>query len=110
MQQDFPFAPTGAAQIAVASSVVIAVTAVAQQLTIPTPSSNGATMRLANVGTQVVHWLYGNLTVAATGAAMGVPLLPNTTETFAIPAGFTQLSVIAAAGGSSLYVTLGDGA
>ncbi|CAB4188172.1 hypothetical protein UFOVP1165_65, partial [uncultured Caudovirales phage] len=63
-----------------------------------------------NTGTQTIHWLYGNVAVTTTGAAMGVPMLANTVETFTVPAGITQLSVIAAAVGSSLYVTVGDGA
>lgn len=109
MQQQYPFQPSGAGQITVASSTTIAVTASAQQVTIPVVSSNGMTMRLANIGTQTVFWLYGNLAVTASGTAMGVPVLANTVETFTVPAGITQLSVIAAAVGSSLYVTVGDG-
>lgn len=106
MQQNYPFQPRGAAALSATQNTAnIAVTAAAQQIPLPLVPAEGGTMRLVNSGNQVIFWLYGNLAVTT---ANGVPMLPNTVETFSTPPG-TQLSVIAAATGSTLYVTIGDG-
>lgn len=109
MQPQGAFLPRGATQITVASTATLAVTASAQQVTIPTVGTDGGSIRIMNSGTQVVFFLYGNLAVTTSGAAMGVPLLPNTVETFGVGPNVTQLSAIAAATGSTLYITAGDG-
>jgi len=102
MQQQYPFQPSATA----ATTLNIAVTAANQTFTIPAPASNGGTIRLANVGSQVVFWAYGTVTSAV---ATSTPLLPNTAEVFTLPGGVTRLSVIAAATGSTLYATIGEG-
>lgn len=109
MQQNFPFAPTGTEQSVAASTIALAVTASAQQLALPLKSSHSATVRLVNVGSQVVFVLFGNLTVTTSGTALGMPLLPGSVEVFSLPPSVTQLSAIAAATGSTLYVTCGEG-
>lgn len=102
MQQNYPFQPRGG----VASTTNVAVTASSQQLTLPTPSNNGGSIMLTNVGTQTVFVSYGSVTASV---STSMPLLANAIYTFTLPPGVTQLSAIAASTGSTLYATLGDG-
>lgn len=102
MQQQYPFQPiTGAA-----TTLNIAVTAANQAFTLPSPPANGCTVRLVNVGSQTVFWAYGGATAAV---ATSTPILPNTVEAFSLPGGVTAIGVIAAATGSTLYATIGEG-
>lgn len=109
MQQNYPFQPRGANQISAVSTNSGAVTASATQITLPQTAAEGGTMRLVNSGPNTVFFLYGNVAVTASGTAMGVPLLPNSAESFSLPGNVTQISVIAATTGNTLYVTMGDG-
>ncbi|MGG2046765.1 hypothetical protein [Burkholderia gladioli] len=101
------FQPRGAAGATPNSTTNLAVTTAVQQLTLPAVPAEGATLRLVCSGTQTVFWSYGvssGLTVSN-----GVPLLANTVEPFFVPGGATQISLIAAATGSTVYATIGDG-
>lgn len=102
MQQNYPFQPKATA----ATTLNIAVTASNQTFTLPTAPNNGGTMRLVNSGTQTIFWAYGTVT---SSVSTSTPLLPNTVETFTLPGGVTELSVIAGATGSTLYATVGEG-
>lgn len=102
MQQQYPFQPVAGA----ATTLSIAVTASNQTFTIPVAPTNGGTMRLINTGSQTIFWAYGTVTSAV---ATSTPMLPDTVETFSLPGGVTTLSVIAAATGSTLYCTIGEG-
>lgn len=115
MQQTFPFQPRGAnpSGTAPAAQVSIAVTASQQDLSLvalvgATGPQGECTMRVANVGTDVIAWCYG---AGKTGLTLsnGVPMLPNTIETFQLPAGVTTLGIIGAATNSTLRVVVGDG-
>jgi len=107
MQQDFPFQPRGATGTTPTANASLAVTASVQQITIPTVSNDGGTMRIVVSGTQEIAWSYG----VSSGLSLsnGVSMLANTVESFAIPGGITQLSVVAAATGSTIRVHVGDG-
>ena len=107
MQQNYPFQPRGAVGTTPAGQTSIAVTAAVQQLTLPPVPAEGGSMRLVNAGTQTIYWSYG--VSASLSTSNGVPMLPNTVETFSVPGGTTQLSVIAGATGSTLIATVGDG-
>lgn len=100
---DFPFQPVPGAS----NTTNAAVTASSAQLTLPTPMANGPqTIMLTNIGTQTVFWAFGSVTASLTTS---MPLLAGTTQSFTLPDGVTQISVIAANTGSILYATLGTG-
>jgi len=103
MQQNFPFQVAATA----ANTSNIAVTASNQTFTLsPTVGSDGGTVRLANIGTQTVFVAMGTVTSTTTTS---MPVLANSIETFSLPGGVNTLSVIAAATGSTLYATIGQG-
>lgn len=102
MQQNYPFQPAGG----VSSTTNIAVTASSQQLTLPSIGADGGSLVLTNIGTQTVFIAYGSVTASV---STSMPLLPNSSQVISIPGGVSQLSVIAAATGSTLYATAGQG-
>lgn len=89
------FTPFGA-------TVNLAVTGTAQSLTVP---GNPSTLRVANVGAQVIFVRLDGVTATL---AAGLPILPNTVETFD-SRGASSISAIAGGTGSTLYVTPGAG-
>lgn len=109
MQFPFPFQPRASNQNPPAGTTQQAVTASSAPMNLPatTPYETETTALFSNIGTQWVYWCYG--TQAGLTTANGVPLGPNTQQTFTIPAVVSTISVIAAATGSSLSVTVGDG-
>lgn len=105
-----PFLPvTGAS-----TSTNAAVTASSAQITLPTAIATGPSgtgnpwqLRLCNVGTQTVFWAWGSVTASV---STSTPIPPNWVEVYSCPEGVSQISVIAAATGSTLYCTAGFGA
>jgi hypothetical protein len=94
------FEPTGL-------TVNEAVTGSVETLSIPARlSDRDGAIRVANVGTQTVF-----ITLDGTAATTdnGIPLIANTVECFAMPAGKLDIKHIAATTGSTLYVTPGRG-
>ena len=102
MQQQYPFQPNGGA----ASTTNGSVTAASTQITLPAVGSDGGTLLLTNIGTQTVFIAYGAVTASLTTS---MPILANSAQTISIPGNVSQLSVIAAATGSTLYATVGGG-
>lgn len=102
MQQSYPFQPAGGAT----STTNAAVTASSAQFTLPPIGSDGGSLLLTVVGTQTVFVAYGNVTASVTTS---MPLIANSAQTISIPPGITQLSVIAAGTGSTIYATGGIG-
>lgn len=89
------------------STLNLAVTAASQSITVPTPrNGNGMTMRIVNSGTQTVFY---NINGAA-AVATSIPILPNTVETFWLPPDAITVRFIAAATGSTVYLTIGESA
>lgn len=86
----------------------VAVTTAIQQITLPNaPYPSETIARFVVSGTQAVSWVYGaDFVLTATN---GCIQLGNTVEVFGIPAGVTQVSVIATATGSTLFICPGDG-
>lgn len=87
----------------------IAVTAAAQTQTLNSPIGTFA-IRFCNIGTQTVFVLLreaGNVTDAT--ATNAVPIPAGQTEIFTAVVGTVNFSVIAAATGSTLYTTIGEG-
>lgn len=102
-QQVFPFQPAATA----ANTSNIVVTTVNQTFTLsPSVGADGGTIRLANIGTQIVFVVMGTVNSSVTTS---MPMLPNSVETFSMPGGLFTLSVIAPATGSTLYCTIGIG-
>lgn len=99
MQQQYPFLPRAGG-----NTLNVAVLTTAANVPALSIQAEGGSVRLANVGTQTV---FVNFSGAATVAA-GMPILANTIEVFTI-APNTTISTIAAATGSTLYATVGDG-
>ena len=103
MQQNYPFQfPPGAS-----TTTNVAVTATSQTLTLPNVPMEGASLRLVVVGTQNVFVAYGSVTSSASTSMI---ILANSSEMFSIPGGVSQISVIAANTGSTIYATVGYGA
>lgn len=103
MQADFPFQPVNGA----ANTVSQAVTATSAQIALTgNIPADGGTLLLTNIGTQTVFVAYGTTTASVTTS---MPLLANTAQTISAHPRGQNLSVIAAATGSTLYVTFGSG-
>ena len=90
-----------------ANTVQLAVTAVSQPF--PALPAGGVLeyneLRVVNIGTQTV---FLNLRGATAALATDMPILPNSVENFAVGEGYS-VSAIAAAVGSTLYITWGEG-
>lgn len=87
----------------------IAVTATAQTHTFNAPVGTFA-VRFCNVGTQMIFLLprkAGDTTAATVTNAIPIPA--GQTEVYTFGPGTTSVSVIAAATGSTLYTTVGEG-
>lgn len=69
-------------------------------------SDRDGSVRIANIGTQTVFITLDGTNVTTSN---GIPLIANTAESFAMPAGKTDIKHIAGASGSTLYVTPGRG-
>jgi len=91
-----PFSPIG-------DTTNIAVTATAQDMTLPS-EARGDSLMLTNIGTQTVFVDF----VGTATAATGVPILAGSQVVFGNTRK-TTASVIAGAAGSTLYATRGDG-
>lgn len=87
----------------------IVVTATAQPLTLNYQIGTNA-MRVCNIGTQTVFVFVNDATSAKTATVTtAMPIPAGNTEVFTLGNGATNLSVIAAGVGSTLYVTQGEG-
>lgn len=100
MREIFSFQPLSGGN----ATASLAVGTSAANVPLPGLPSDGASVRLVNSGTQVV---FLNFTGAASSST-SMPMLPNTVETFSLPPTAT-ISAIAAATGSTLYATVGEG-
>lgn len=107
MQQNYPFQPRGGQGTTPTTQATLAITTAVQQLTLPQIPSDGCSMIVSVDGASNVAWSYG----VSSGLTInnGVFMFGNTKETFTIPAGVTQLSVIGASAVGTLRVNIGDG-
>ncbi len=98
-----PFWPKG-------STVNVAVTTSTQRVAITGPAIGTQSVRVANVGTDVIFITLGTVTTNA-ALATSMPLLPNSAETFNVQNDITHVAVIGVTGGvSTMYVTTGESA
>lgn len=86
----------------------IAVTATAQTVTFNV-SMGVFAVRFCNIGTQTVFLLVGETTQTTATVNNAIPLPAGQTEIFTFSQGTLTFSVIAAATGSTLYTTVGEG-
>jgi hypothetical protein len=92
-------------------TVTLAVTSTSDRVAKTVPPQNGGAsheVRIANTGTAVAFIAFGNSAVAATVAA-GIPILPNTVESFEIAASATHVAAITSSGTATIHVTSGFG-
>lgn len=89
-----------------AATQSLAVTAASQPISLNFLLGTRA-VRLSNVGTQTVFIKFG--TGAAATTTDDMPLQAGNTELFTIGNDITTITVIAAATGSTLYSTIGEG-
>lgn len=86
-----------------------AVTGVAAAVTLPA-NFGGKTVRIMNLGTQTIFVRLVSASGGAATVASSMPVLANTVETFFAANDVLTVSAIAAAAGSTMYVTVGDSA
>jgi len=104
----FPFQPRGANANPPTAQASGAVGTAVSQINLPNAPYDGeTTARFVVDGTQPIAWAYGSQ--AGLTYANGVSMLANSAETFMIPMGVSQISVIALAAGSTLRIIPGDG-
>lgn len=102
MQSQYPFRQ-------VEGTVTQVVTATSAAVT-PTRAGMGTqTVRITNVGTQVIFVTFADTAAVAT-VATGMPILPNSVEVFYLKRETTSIAAIAAGAGSTMYVTTGESA
>ena len=101
--------PFGPKPIAGANTVNLAVTGTSGSVDIGSMKGQGKqSVRVVNSGTQVVFLDFSNGAGAATLTA-DMPMLANSSEVFLLPSDITHVNAIAAAVGSTLYITIGEG-
>lgn len=90
------------------ATVSLAVASVSDRVSF-TSRHNGSTVRLTNVGDDLVWVKFGRSDVVANDN--DIPMLGNTVEVFAVPDGATHCAALSSAspGSNTLYVTPGDG-
>jgi len=87
------------------NAVSIAATSAVQVLSINTKAIWGS-IRICVAGTQEIAWAYGSV---GASISKSVHMLPNTVEVFALPPNTSQISIVASATGSTVYLNTGNG-
>ena len=91
------------------NTVSAATTASSQALQINATPIGNRTIRIANVGNQTIFVSFGLSTVTAS-TATSTPIQAGSVETFFIRNETSHVAHIAGSTGSSIYVTIGEGA
>lgn len=106
MQQQFPFQPRGASGTTPSAQTAQAIAATVSTFSITVPA-DGCTALIAVDGAANIAWSYG----ASSGLTMnnGVFMFANSKESFTMPGGTTQMSIIGASAAGTFRVILGDG-
>ena len=89
-------------------TVNITTTAASQNLAFPARNGTNA-VRIVNLGTDPSFIEFAQVAGVTAAAATSIPLLPNSAEVFTLANDVVGLRVVGAAGGSVLYVTVGEG-
>lgn len=90
------------------NTVNIAVTAASQLLAIPNTAQGTRSIRVLNSGSQTIFLDF--VTTSGTAAlATSMPMIGNSAEVFTFANDISHVAVIAAATGSTMYITPGEG-
>lgn len=89
------------------NTVNLAVLATTANVAVSAPGMGNRTIRIVNVGTNVVFINIGTSGVTAT-TTTSIPLLPNSAEVFFLRRENTHVAAIAGATGNTLYITTGE--
>lgn len=95
------------------NTAMLAVGTTSATVNIPPPTGNS--IRVVNVGTNIMWFTTGatgttpTAVIALAGAPGSTPVLPNTAESFAIPAGHSVFAAISSASGNTVYISSGEG-
>mgnify|MGYP003332164225 FL=1 len=76
----------------------------------PNAFPGSCALRLVNIGTAVISFSFSNGADAGLTATNGHALLPNTGETFWFSNDMTHINFVASATGSTLSISIGEGA
>ena len=107
MQQNYPFQPRGASGTTPNSQATLSISSSVQQITLPPVPAEGCSMVVVVDGNSNVAWSFG----ASSGLTInnGMFQQSNTTQSYSLPGGVTQLSVIGSASAGIFRVNVGDG-
>lgn len=95
----------------VGNTVNVAVTTAGSDRVAVTRSGIGTqSVRIVNVGAQTIFLNFGKDATVTASATTGMPMLGGTVETFLLPNDITHIAAVAAATGSTMYVTTGESA
>ena len=107
MQQNYPFQPRGSSATTPTIQYNAPITTGITQVTFPPISQDGASVLIAIDGASNVSWCYGVSSGLTVGN--GSFMFGNTKETFGLPGGVTQISLIGASAVGTFRVIIGDG-
>ena len=88
-------------------TVSVAVNVASAQTAITNAGVGTQSIRLVNVGTTVAFFKLGKDSTV-TAALTDTPLLPNSEKVFLLPNDMTNIAVISASAGGTLYATTGE--
>lgn len=91
------------------STVNLAVGTTSSNVAIPAPNIGWRSIRLVNLGTDVVFFQLGATSAVTASASTSIPLLPNSSEVFLLPNDIAYVAAIGQSGGNTLYISVGDG-
>lgn len=92
------------------NTINLAVTATSQNIALTQGGVGTSTVRVVNVGTNLIFFLLGKDNTVVVSATNGVPILPNSSETFLVPNDCLYIAVISSAVGNTAYFTTGESA
>lgn len=85
-------------------------TAGTSRVAVTRPGVGTQTVRIVNSGANTIFVQFGKDATVTASAATGMPMLPNTVETFLLPNDITHIAAASAATGNTMYVTTGESA
>jgi hypothetical protein len=92
-------------------TAALAVETTSSSVSIPLPAGNS--IRITNVGANVIFVKTASsapvATIPTVGTPGSTPVLPNSSVVFSIPAGHSSIAAISSAAGNTMYVSAGEG-
>ncbi len=87
----------------------LAVLATTANVAVPVSGIGFRSIRVTNIGSQNIFVNFGNSNAITAVLTTSMPVLANTVEVFLLPPDITFVAAIAAATGSTMYLTVGEG-